>query len=364
MNIKRKRHLVSSVLFFITSQASFGGSLEVDSSSLIYQPYLEIGGTRFFSGASKTAGGFDFFIPLWQSRTQMIFADARFYDRSGKPFEGNIHLGYRELFPEDQFMYGIYGAFDRKRSELGNYFNQLTFGGEVWFDKLFIGGNIYQPIGSSSRRTIAVENAKIVANGPTYKDIYTTLDKRYEKAMQGIDAQVGYELIKGLTGYVGGYYFKASDTNSVTGPKARLTYDWSLDNGKRILSIFDKIGLEVGAQRDQVRGTLGYVSANIRIGLMPEKNSSLQGVARHMVDLVRRDVDVVLKEDTQHDKSKYFCTSEGCIHTITKIKYDEEGYDVNGKNRKGWDRVETAKRKVANRQANREQDAEEQSVGN
>ena len=334
--MKRKRSLILAALFFIISQSGFAGALDIsknnnnsdapglfvlskskqdnlrennaadnaarekarleqegDNSVNSYQPYLQVGGTRFFNVRSKAAAGFDFFIPLWQSPSELVFSDIRFYDRSGKPFEGNLHLGYRHLSPDSENLYGIYGAFDRKRSELGNYFNQLTFGAEFWHKNLFIGGNYYQPIGSKSKSISNQESASLRDAGPVYKNIWITESQQDEKAMRGADAEVGYEFIRGLTGYVGGYYFKAKNTPTVFGPKAKLSYDWSLDNGKRILGIFDKFGLEAGIQKDKPRGTTGYISANFRVGLLTDKQSNLQGVARHMIDLVQRDVDVV-----------------------------------------------------------------------
>ncbi|MBU0744122.1 MAG: hypothetical protein KKE11_01965, partial [Gammaproteobacteria bacterium] len=80
---------------------------------------------------------------------------------------------------------------------------------------------------------------------------------------------------------------------------------FALENGKKILGIFDKLGLEAGVQRDKPRGTTWYLSANFRIGAMPGKNSDLDGVARHMVDLVRRDVDLVSQSYVKTDRTLY-----------------------------------------------------------
>ena len=255
-----------------------------------YLPYLQVGGTRFFNEGSSAAAGLDFFVPLLQSSNDLIYTDLRFYDRSGKPFEGNVHVGYRKLSPEKENLYRIYGAFDRKRSEFGNYFNQLTFGAEFWHKNLFVGGNFYQPIGSKSKLTNITQTADL---DRVYNNVWITTNKQYEKSMVGGDVEIGYEVVRGLIGYIGGYYFQAKDTNTICGPKAKLSYDWYLKDGKRILEIFDKLGLETGVQRDVPRGTSWYLSANFRVGLLPNKHANLQGVARHMVDLVRRDVDIV-----------------------------------------------------------------------
>lgn len=271
-----------------------------------YSPYLEVGGTRFFNvNKYNSALGVDAFIPLWQTADQLIFTDIRFYDRSGTPFEGNLHLGYRYLSPEKQHVYGIYGAFDRKKTGLGNYFNQLTIGAECWLQDLFIGGNFYQPVGDTSRLSGISETAELVNLESGYKGIWVTTDKKYEKAMGGADAEIGYELLNGLVAYVGGYYFKASGVDSMIGPKAKLAYDWRLCDGHKILGIFDKIGLEVGVHSDKPRGTIWHVGANFRIGLLPNSNTNLPGVARHMVDVVRRDVDIIAT-DTSSKSGDYY----------------------------------------------------------
>ncbi len=274
------------------------------SSSAEYLPYVQVGGARFFNTRSfdSSALGIDLFLPIWQTPTQLVFTDVSFYDRTGKPFEGNVHLGYRHLLPEKQQLYGIYAAFDRKRTQRGNYFNQLTFGAECWLDKIFLGGNFYQPIGNKSKLS-SIDSGGIY--NQEWNNFMLTKNKKYENVMQGVDAEIGYEFIKGLVGYVGGYYFRAQDVATVYGPKAELTCDLSLDNGKRVLWVFDKVGLEVGVQHDKVRGTTTYFSVNFKVGLSRDKQSNLQGVARHMIDLVRRDVDVVVGEAVKKETKIY-----------------------------------------------------------
>lgn len=266
-----------------------------------YLPYLQIGGTRFLSNMDSLqwASEVDLFIPLWQAvPSHLIFTHARLYDRVGTPFEGNIHIGYRYLSEDETKLFGIFGAFDRKRSAFGNYYNQLTFGIENWFDKLYIGANYYQPIGARIKPTGIDEEYKIakVDEARAYKNILLTAGYRDERILNGGDAEVGYEIVKGLTGYLGGYYFEADNKPTVCGPKAKLAYDYSLDNGKRILGVFDKIGLEAGIQHDKPRGTVGYASLNVQIGLAQHRSTNLQGTSRHMVDLVRRDVDIITVE--------------------------------------------------------------------
>jgi hypothetical protein len=271
-----------------------------DSSQINYLPYVQVGGSRFFddSDFSKWATAVDLFLPLFQEAPYcLFFTQVRFYDRTGSPFEGNIHLGYRNLSDDGTRLLGFYGSFDRKRSNYENYFNQLTFGVEHWFDQFFIGANYYQPIGLKmkpigySSNTIETEEA---GNNFSYSNLYHARNLLGEVAASGGDLQIGYELTKGLTAYVGGYYFRTPsyDMRNIAGPKAKITYDFSLDKGQRILGMFNKIGVEAGIQHDKPRGTAGYVSLNLRVGVTPT-TANLEGVSRHMVDLIHRDVDIV-----------------------------------------------------------------------
>ena len=272
--------------------AAIAKAITIETSENSYQPYVQVGGTRFFNvHESKAAATADLFVPLWQEGlADLIFTDLRINDRSGTPFEGNIHLGYRHLFLESQESLGFYGAFDRKRTQFSNYFNQLTIGGEYWIKDWFIGANYYQPIGNTEKPL----NRIVTSITPFVADqAIMGVNLTSEKAMPGADTEVGYEFVEGLVGYVGGYYFGANNAATVYGPRARLSYDWSLSNGRRILGIFDKVGLEAGIQRDKPRGVTGYLSANVRIGWLLNKKSALRGVSRHMIDPIRRDIDVV-----------------------------------------------------------------------
>ena len=284
-------------------------AITIKPSENSYQPYLQFGGTRFFHlPQSNTAGTVDLFVPIWQQDlTDLIFTDVRITDRSGTPFEGNIHLGYRHLFSESQQSLGFYGAFDRKKTAYNNYFNQITVGGEYWIQNWFIGANYYQPIGGKTKELSPILSENTAPTG-TYTTTWVTKNFRNEKAMAGTDAEIGYEFIEGLVGYAGGYYFGGSDVPTVSGPRARLTYDLSLKNNGRVLGIFDKVGLETGVQHDKPRGTVWYLSANVRVGWLPDKKSALEGVSHHMVDPVRRDIDVVSGEVTSKQEKRSYAS--------------------------------------------------------
>jgi len=258
-----------------------------------YQPYFEIGGVKHFNQVSKAAGIYDLFIPLLQSDDRLLFADFRIFDRSGSASEGNLHLGFRKLFPDTRQMFGVYGAFDRKRSTWGNSFNQLTVGFEYWNNKCFVGGNIYKPIGTTSRFLGETQTQERIIAGRNIAEIKTTTNTYYDEALPGADAELGYAITDKLAGYVGGYYFGAKGSDPVAGPKIRLTYDYQKPTG-RILGILDGISIEAGAQHDTQRHSSAYVGIKFKVGLTNlKKNSNISGFERHMVELVRRDPDIV-----------------------------------------------------------------------
>ena len=104
---------------------------------------------------------------------------------------------------------------------------------------------------------------------------------------------MGYAITDKLTSYIGGYYFGAKDSDPVVGPKIRLIYDYQKPIG-RILGILDGISIEAGAQHDTQRRNSAYVGIKFKVGLTNfKKNSNISGFERHMVELIRRDPDIV-----------------------------------------------------------------------
>lgn len=266
-----------------------------------YQPYLQFDGTKFLhTQTSSAAGSAKLFIPVWQRNlNDIIFTDLRFYDRSGSSFESNLYLGYRHLLANNQQILGFYGAFDRRKTAFSNYINQVSLGGEYWINQWFVGINYYRPIGKTTKDIdCVIKNYTIDSTS-----IKRTINHRFEKALTGVDAEIGYEFKEDLIGYIGGYYFSADDTKTICGPSARLTYSLPKNNG-RILNIFDKIELEAGIKYDKSRQVTGYISANARIGWLFDNKAQLQGASRHMIDPIRRNIDIVSASITKTEQIK------------------------------------------------------------
>jgi len=257
-----------------------------------YLPHISLGG-YYFDHQPRSAGLAELFHPLVQSPNQLFFGDLRAYDKSGSAFEGNLALGYRWIRPQSQHLYGLYASYDRLRSENKNYFNQLTFGGEAWWNKLFLGGNVYLPVGGKRVMDSAFNTAELRDNG-AYKNIF--YGPGFEQALNGVDAEVGLNFWKGFILYLGGYYYGGSDVPDVTGPRGRLTYTWFSTPGHRLLKLFDRISIQTQLQHDSPRGTDFY--AGLRFSINLGKNTAkLTPVQQHMLDRLRRDLDVVTESN-------------------------------------------------------------------
>ena len=316
---------ISCVFWWVLSSLFLPVSFAVDDSHGFiwqnkYKPYFEVGGAKYFNQSSKFAGVYDAFIPLLQNDDILLFTDARIFDRSGSSFEGNVHLGYRKLYSGTNQMFGAYGAFDRRRSANANNFNQLTFGFEYWQDKWFVGGNIYKPIGTTKWLLGEIKASEYEFVGRNISELKisktTTINKYYEKAMPGIDAEIGCAITDSLTGYVGGYYFASSDATTIAGPKLRLTYDYQKFKG-RVLGILDGISIEAGVQHDKPRGNTAYLGIRLKVGLIsPETSVNLSGFERHMVELIRRDPDVVTNNAQEMHVERKTYTAEDAMKDV------------------------------------------------
>ncbi|HJZ23914.1 MAG TPA: inverse autotransporter beta domain-containing protein [Candidatus Babeliales bacterium] len=321
---------ITAILFGLFTHTVLHAADNSDNQNR-YKPYFELGGAKYFNQNSNAAGIYDLFIPLYQQKgDQIFFTDLRIFDRSGSSFEGNVHLGYRKIFLDTKQMFGIYGSFDRKRSDNQNLFNQLTLGAEYWHDKWFVGGNIYKPVGTTKKLIGEIETQETIITSRNITEIKIT-NKLYEKALYGFDAELGYAITDNLTAYAGGYYFTAANADVIAGPKINLTYEYKRSTG-RILGVLDGISIEAGAGHDKPRGNTAYIGIKFKIGLTNlDKNSNVSGFERHMVELVRRDPDIVVKNilEQQVKKSRYEIFDESSLDEERLAWLVERNLNVN-----------------------------------
>ncbi|MCK2169047.1 inverse autotransporter beta domain-containing protein [Thalassospira xiamenensis] len=243
------------------------------------------------AGTERSLGEGDMFIPLLQNNDSMLFANfrARFDDDNGR--EGNFGLGIRHMHESGWNLGGI-AYFDRRESEWGNYFNQVTLGAEALSTDWDFRTNAYVPQGSRVRNVDALNEVSLSG---------TTISFRggEERSMAGFDGEIGWRLPvyepeepQQIRLFAGGYHFFADEVADITGPRLRaeMAFDevpWFWD-GSRF-----SIGSEW--QHDNPRGSQGFVTARLRIPLQffGSGRKRLTPMERRMTEPVIRDIDIV-----------------------------------------------------------------------
>lgn len=288
-NITRNSPLVSLPMPYSISNTNY------------YYPAIDIAQYAIHQGNARSSNLIEGFIPLYQKFPQTLsFIDMRFYNPNGLPIEGNIDLGIRRLFHQDECLFGIYGGYDRYRSDTRRYYSQVHAGFEYWNNRFFLGGNGYLPINKKVYDNDAVNMTSLVSTPVSYR-YNISYSQGKERALPGVDAEVGMDVNHGLTLYLGGYYFDHSDASSILGPKLRATYTFYRNKNKRLLGLFDRIRLEGLISHDSIRGTSWLFGLRLRFGLSSHANPSI-GIERHMTDTLHRDLNVVSENFNTSDQ--------------------------------------------------------------
>jgi hypothetical protein len=260
-----------------------------------YLPRLDFGAYKLNGSDAKSASLIEGFIPLYQTPRTVTFSDLRYYNKSHTPFEGNFAFGVRHLTPTHKIL-GLYGSFDRFRSARKRYFSQATIGGEFWWNRVFFGANGYIPFGTK-RYTDASQNMASLESigGDSYNILYFP---GYERILAGADALIGIDLTNNFRIFGGGYYFHHVDTGSISGPKLRANYTWYSKPYRRLFGVFDRIALEGQITHDHIRKTDWYAGIRFSINLGRNSPHQLTRLEQHLVDTIRRDMNVIDVEYT------------------------------------------------------------------
>ena len=243
-------------------------------------------------GSKRNLGEGDLFVPLVQDARTLWFGNlrARFDDESSS--EGNLGAGVRRMM-DGGWNLGAYGYVDRRKTELGNKYSQVTLGGEALGRDWDFRANAYLPTGTKVRDAGSTETASIAANTLTVTSV-----TREERALKGFDAEVGWRVplfgiedARQLRVYAGGYRFK-DEVAKVAGPRLRAELAMAevpgLWRGAELTG-----GLEV--QDDDIRGRQTFLTVRLRVPLGGDKvpTAKLNWQERRMTAPVLRDVDVV-----------------------------------------------------------------------
>jgi hypothetical protein len=231
----------------------------------------------------------EFWVPIAQNPVDgsVIYGDLRMMgdDQSNREF--NLGVGYREIMPHLNGVVGGHAWFDRRQTERGSDFNQITIGGEYLGKTYDVLVNGYIPL--SGERVVTVANPN--AQGPALAGtgiVVDTASTVLEEPQHGFDIEFGWQIpyLQNQTDstrlYAGGYYFNGSNTEDVAGVRARIASD-----------ITQNIQIGARLQRDDERGSQGFLEATIRFPFDNKKSYRKEGLRARLDDSPERDIDIV-----------------------------------------------------------------------
>jgi len=241
--------------------------------------------------------------PVWQSPDSMIFSDIRSTFDNDDSIESNIGLGFRRIVPgtrNDDWIWGVYGFFDRLKSSENNQFNQGTFGAELLKTNFELRGNVYFPENKSyvvGQKTVG----SVSLSGTTVMERTQSL-VALERALPGFDAEIGYGFDMGqkdkLWIHAGYFNFNHSDAPEIGGPRLRLHSELNDVFGMPESNL--SIGVEF--QHDKVRKneTFACISLSIPFGAPRDLWEGLRkerNIESRMMRPIIRDIDVITHAD-------------------------------------------------------------------
>ncbi len=235
----------------------------------------------------------EFWVPFMQDEKSVLYGDLRMMGDNQDNREGNLGVGYRKITKFGGFkgVIGAHGWIDRRITARDSTFYQATIGAEWLSDSVDILVNGYIPL--STKRIIDVPNtnpqgAALVGTGI----VVDTDGKVTEEPLGGFDIEFGYQVpfLKTHTDsfriYGAGYYFDGDNSENVAGWRARFTADINSD-------------IQIGArfQRDDERGSQGFLEATIRFPFGQKKSYRDRGLYARLDDSPVRDIDIVTGEN-------------------------------------------------------------------
>ncbi|MCH9654565.1 MAG: right-handed parallel beta-helix repeat-containing protein [Planctomycetes bacterium] len=280
------------MLFLLPLQSSAQDPEWLEEEDYLYRAYFDFSGA---AGSHRETGQGLLFVPLAQDGESLFFADLRgnIFDNSSA--EGNFGLAYRRMV-NDQWIAGLYGFFDVRRSEYDNIFKQGSFGFELLSIEWDFRVNGYVPT-LKQKRVDSLSTAYLSGNN-------IVVQGGEERAYWGTDFEIGrllktfeeFDVDAELRGYVGGYYFdnSAPGFKEMAGTRLRAEFRMFdlpfLGNGSRVV-------LAGQYQYDELRGSQGTGMVTIRVPLPGNGDSQrLNRFQRRMVTPIVRDIDIVLNQ--------------------------------------------------------------------
>ena len=279
-------YLMKKTFLLLACALSFGKDCQAE-------PVKGRAETNLRYGSERSILMTEFWAPLTQDDSSVFFTDLRLMGDDQDNREGNLGLGYRHMLDLPllgEGIGGLHGWIDRRITERGSKFHQTTLGAEWMGDVFDIRLNGY--IGLSDDR--AYGSGSSTFSGTPYFEgtgVFVTRNASgqvVEEIMDGADVEVGFTLpllqdyTDNIRVYAGGYHFSGEHSETINGWRTRFTTDITSD-------------FQIGArfQRDDERGSQGFLEATIRFPFGHKKSYRKEGLKARLDESPERDIDIV-----------------------------------------------------------------------
>jgi hypothetical protein len=252
------------------------------------QPRIEAGAKV---GTERSIGSMEGWMPLAQDNGSVLYADIRWTADDGDNREGNLGLGYRKIVSDKlaggDAIIGGHGWMDRRRTDRGSTFHQITAGAEYLKEDWDVKANAYMPLNKDKEYftpNIGSSTPYLAGTG-IFVD---TAGYIVEEAQPGGDVEVGYRLpvfeskLDAVRIYGGGYAFIGDQTDDVIGGRVRASVD-----------VNPLVNVGARFQYDEPRGSQGFLEATLRFPFSAKKRFQTNRLRARLDESPERDIDIV-----------------------------------------------------------------------
>lgn len=155
--------------------------------------------TNWRYGSERAILMTEFWVPFIQDDKSVLYGDLRMMGDDQDNREGNLGLGYRRIIDSSgvKGVGGIHTWLDRRITERGSTFHQVTTGAEWLGDNFDVRANGYIPLSNERRITIPNANPQAPALAGT-GIVVDTNGQILEEPQHGFDIELGWDLGQNL----------------------------------------------------------------------------------------------------------------------------------------------------------------------
>lgn len=309
------------------------------------EPYSSILGLSTTHNQDRNLAEFNLMLPAYQKQEDLFLFDIKLKQDNQKSFESNLGLVYRHNFL-DKVVFGLYGYFDRRKTQRNLVANQLTIGLELLSPYLDGRFNIYIP--ENKKKVLALENKKFV-RVKNHTSVYVTQEGAIlERPLKGYDVEIGTPLFTllpklderfGTKIFLANYKFSQKNMPKNSGFRVRAEQKIKDDLFSKRQS---EVTLHLGSSYTNRHKWNNFVALSFRVALSKDAtNSRKSKMQQRMMDMVVRDIDIITRKSNSETKILPVYWEGKKIHDVYFVaEISDDNYVGNGSYEQPFSRKE------------------------